>query len=223
MAAGRLRCFQLMTQISFKIGEAFPADDPVARFVTVVAMISNDWLRLMHDMWLLDGEDEETQARLLTNYRLQAGLHYEAAAFLKTSRSRFSEVRAFVDGLPPRAREEYEQVIGGIDPGSEHFHGKWLKDNRNRVFHYSKLNSREPVSKALRAAGEQCGTITADESFDSARFGFADKVAVQWLPDTEGDAGAMEALRVSVMALAQFAQRAANVYLSSKGIGPDGP
>jgi hypothetical protein len=39
-----------MTVIRFKIGDAFPASDPVARFITGLAMISNDWLRLVTDM-----------------------------------------------------------------------------------------------------------------------------------------------------------------------------
>jgi hypothetical protein len=81
-----------MTQISFKIGEAFPADDPVARFITVVATISNDWLRLWHDVALSEAEDEETRALRFANYRLHAALHYEAAVFLHASRCRFSEV-----------------------------------------------------------------------------------------------------------------------------------
>jgi hypothetical protein len=183
-------------------------------------MISNDWQRLMHDMNLLDGEDEEARALRLTNYRLQAGLHYEAAVFLKTARDRFSEVRAFLDGLPRAARREYTQVVGGIDPDSKHFHGKWLKANRNRVFHYSKLNGREAVSRALKAAASHQGTITAGDTFGDARFGFADTVAVQWLPDPEGTSQAMEALASSVTAMAQLAQRAADAYLSSRGIRP---
>ena len=36
-----------MPRYVFRIGEAFRADDPIARFVTVLAMIHNDWLRSM--------------------------------------------------------------------------------------------------------------------------------------------------------------------------------
>jgi hypothetical protein len=123
--------------------------------------------------------------------------------------------------LPATAREEYERVVGGIDPDSEYYQGRWLKDNRNRVFHYSKLDRREPIGRALEAAAEHDCTITWADGFDSVRFGFADTVAVQWLPDPEDDAGAMEGLRGSVVALAQFAQRAATAYLGSRGIEPD--
>jgi hypothetical protein len=31
--------------LRFQIGNGFPAGDPIARFITVVAMMSNDWLR----------------------------------------------------------------------------------------------------------------------------------------------------------------------------------
>jgi hypothetical protein len=38
-----------MPRVIFNIGEAFPASDPVARFVTVLAMVSNDANRAIDD------------------------------------------------------------------------------------------------------------------------------------------------------------------------------
>jgi hypothetical protein len=87
-----MSCSLSMPVDSFTIGEAFPADDAVARFVTVVAMISNDWLRLFEEMSSIHGDDPEAHARLTLNYRLQAALHYEAADFLRNARSNFREV-----------------------------------------------------------------------------------------------------------------------------------
>ncbi len=40
----------MATTLRFTIGDAFPADDPVARFVTVLAMMSNDWSRFVDQM-----------------------------------------------------------------------------------------------------------------------------------------------------------------------------
>jgi hypothetical protein len=52
-----------MTVIRFKIGEAFAASDPVARFITGLAMISNDWLRSMKDLLELESDTPEEQGR----------------------------------------------------------------------------------------------------------------------------------------------------------------
>jgi hypothetical protein len=217
-----------MPSISFKIGDAFPADDPVARFVTVVAMISNDWQRLAQRMVELDDVDcahEDAQAEqaalLVENYRMQGALHFEAARFLKRAYEHFREVRTFVDGLTAEAIEEYELVVGGVTKGSPSYHGEWLSDARNATFHYSKLNRRERAGKGLTAAADEVGVISLDNTIASVRFGFADKVALEWLggsqPEPEA-ASKMVALRESVIAMTQFAQRALGVYLASRGI-----
>lgn len=71
-----------MTVIHFKIGEAFPARDPVARFITGLAMISNDWLRSVEDMFGLEGDTPEEIGRRISLFRHQAALVHEAATAL---------------------------------------------------------------------------------------------------------------------------------------------
>jgi hypothetical protein len=208
-----------MPEVSFKIGEAFPADDPVARFVTVVAMISNDWLRLFGEMTAVRGDDPEAHARLTLNYRLQAALHYEAADFLRTARSNFPEVGAFINALPPAARLEFDEIVGGIDPESKQYHGRWLKENRNQIFHYSELNQRKAVGKALIAAAEKSGSISyITDELGSVRFWFADEVAIEWLSDATQDEDRMEMLKEAVLATMRFAQRGMSVYLGQRGV-----
>jgi hypothetical protein len=48
---------RLHGQFAFKIGDAFPAEDPIARFLVVLAMMSNDLLRLVDVMLVDEGED----------------------------------------------------------------------------------------------------------------------------------------------------------------------
>jgi hypothetical protein len=69
-----------MPEATFKIGDTFPADDPVARFVTVLAMISNDWQRLAQRMIELDDarpkddlDKAETGALLIENFPVSGG------------------------------------------------------------------------------------------------------------------------------------------------------
>jgi hypothetical protein len=213
------------------IGDAFPVDDPVARFLTVVAMISNDWQRLAQQMSDLDdqqvhGEEQRAEhgALLVANYRLQAALHYEAAHALKLACESFHEIRAFIDQLPAQAVEEYKFVIDGIDgidADSPDYHGRWLSEARNATFHYSKLNRRERVGQGLRAVASDMGVISDDGTFASVRFGFADKVALEWIGGSQPQgelATQMTALSESVLAMTRFAQRAMSVYLASRGI-----
>ncbi len=88
-----------MTVIRFKIGDAFPADDPVARFITGLGMISNDWLRLITDMVSDEDDSREGIGRRISLFRRQAALVHEAATFITDARRMFPAVASFVDGL----------------------------------------------------------------------------------------------------------------------------
>src|SRR4051794_34556137 len=98
-----------MPALRFKIGAAFPADEPVARYVTGLAMICNDWLRFMGDFAILaeasraEGNDEAA-ARHVAIFRLQAALLHEAARFATTGQRKFPEIARFVDQLDETAR-----------------------------------------------------------------------------------------------------------------------
>ena len=223
-----------MPTISFTIGDAFPADCPVARFLTVVAMISNDWQRLAQQMLDLDdqevhGEEERAEhgALLITNYRLQAALHYEAAPRSQARAGMFPRDSRVLARLPVEALEECKYVIDGIDETSPDYHGKWLSEARNATFHYSKLNRRERVGRGLRAVADEMGVITLDSTFAGVRFGFADKVALEWIGGSQPQAELATqrvALVASLLAMTRFAQRAMSVYLPSRGIElPPGP
>ncbi len=60
--------------------------------------------------------------------------------------------------------------------------------------------------------------IDSGQRFGEARFGYADEVGVQLLPRLD-DLGWVEALRDTAMALADFAQRAAEAYLEARPAG----
>jgi hypothetical protein len=211
-----------MTTMRFNIGTAFSAENPVARFVTVLAMMSNDWLRIMQEMVTLDSDEPETQARHIMLFRQQAALHHEAAARLVDAPSQFVEVRTFMDGLPPEAAADRDIVIGGIKPSSPHYLGDWHEAHRHVTFHHPVLQrdraaaGAEELHNGLTGAASHEGTITWTEGqFGSVRFGFADEVVVQWLPDAEKQADLIERLRDSALALTRYAQRAAGAYLQA--------
>jgi hypothetical protein len=209
-----------MTTLRFTVGRAFPASDSVARFITVLAMMSNDWLRLMAAMLEIEDYHKDAAGLRIMSFRQQAALHHEAAEFIRDTRKRFPKVKRFIDGLEKSAQDACEQVVGGVDPKSEHYLGDWLADHRNVTFHYPKMHpqaaehGQEEVTEALKAAAEIESTIADDETFGSLRFNFADEVVVQWLPD-EDEKELIAELREAVMALALFAQQSAGAYLEA--------
>ena len=214
-----------MTVIRFRIGEAFPADDPVARFVTGLAMISNDWLRLIDDLLsTYADESSEGRGRRMSSFRRQAALVHEAATFVSDALRMFPAVALFVDGLEREARDACERVVGSVDSASPHYLGNWLKDHRNVTHHYPKMHpdaahhGEEEMASALAAAADLEGTIDSGAQFVDARFGYADEVGVQLVPSVD-DSSWMEALRDTAMTLAEFAQRAAQNYLETRPAG----
>ena len=213
-----------MTVIRFKIGDGFPARDPVARFITGLAMISNDLLRALEDMLSLEGDTPEEIGRRVSLFRRQAAAVQEAVTFIDDARRMFPEVSSFINGLDGKARSGCEHVIGAVDFGSPHYLGKWLEDHRNVTHHYPKMHpaaaqhDEEEMANALAEAADIESTIDSGKKFGDARFRFADEVGVQLLPPLD-DPSWMEKLRDTSMALADFAQRAAQAYLESR---PDG-
>lgn len=213
-----------MTVIRFKIGDAFPADDPVARFITGLAMISNDWLRSLEDMFGLEGDTPEELGRRVSLFRRQAALVQEAATFITDARRMFPEVATFVDALGAEARGGCDRVIGAVDPRSADYLGDWLESHRNVTHHYPKMHpnaaehGQEEMANALADAADIESTIDSGQRFGDARFRYADEVGVQLLPSLE-DTNWVERLRDTAMALADFAQRAAQTYLEARPAG----
>lgn len=198
----------------------FPASDPVARFVTVVAMMSNDWLRLMGIMIAAESEAHDDAGIRLLSFRQQAALYHEAAKFLTESRRRFPDVDRFVNDLDAATRLAFDRVVGGLDATSPHFQGQWLVDQRNVTFHYPKMHPNaaahgdEELMKAMDASAGQQGTITEGKRAGEIRFGFADEVVVQWLPPVENSRETLGKLVEAVTALGEFARKAIESYLT---------
>jgi hypothetical protein len=176
----------LSVRFEFMIAEGFPADDPLAQFVTVAAMISNDWQRLVTSLDNAEGADQVGQK--LLGYRMQAALLYEAAQFLREALE-IPGVEEFVAGLPTPARNDFDFVLAGLHRDPEVGHGVWFEQNRNRTFHYSRLGPRAPIAGALRRAGPESGAVDWGRTVGQTRFHFADQVALEWLPPAEQQEG----------------------------------
>jgi hypothetical protein len=198
---------------TFKIGEAFPADDPVARFVTVLAMMSNDWHRSVRAMNDSLEDDADGQGTRLLLFRQQVAYHHEATKFLTKTRREYPEVDRFLDGLDADASGQYDTVIA-IDAELE----TWQANNRNVTFHYPTMvraryeNGAEEIANALGGAATLEGTITAADGADP-RFGFADAVAVNLVDLTDRDL--IRKLSTTSIALTELVYAAVKRHLES--------
>lgn len=212
-------------ELTFSIAAVFDPSDELARWLTVLAMASNDFWRFF--AWMDNATDEPT--RILA-FRLEAAALHEAARHLTKPPTRWPRIASFLAALPEVAQADRDRVCGAIDPQSEHYLGDWLTRHRNVTFHYADVHpdrsqaKQEEIELALTRAIEQGiegKIVIANENFGEVRFEFADEAAVQWLPDADTDEGVgqIQALRDTCVALARFAQRAIGAHLAAL---PDG-
>jgi hypothetical protein len=207
-------------RFTFRIGDAFPADDPVARFVAVLAIVSNDLLRMLEQM--IEGERAREADRDPTRvqlFRRMISSLFEANKILVNTPRMFSEVGRFMDELDPDAQQDLEIVRGSFVAGSDHSLGSWPAVVRNTTHHYFELHperaqgGKEEAKIALEKAADLQSGIFMDEHFGSVRFDFADELLVQLLPDID-DESAFEKSRDATLALTRFVQRAIGHYMA---------
>ncbi len=142
--------------VRFKIGEAFPADDQLARWMTVCAMAMNDLL-VVNQLLIprLKEEIPSGPGEIFYLGRVAAGHLFEVATFLRKS-DRIPAISRFVAGLDvEEAQAAYQELLQIGEGGSGKFHEQ-LKHARNKSFHYQELlrgdhEDREPVKQALAA------------------------------------------------------------------------
>src|SRR5512132_3526351 len=99
--------------IKFKIGEAFPASAPVARFIAVAAMIANDWMRLAKLQSAIEDWHDDAEGLRLFYFRQQLSLHFEAAEFIRDTCRLFPDVEQFIAALPAKVRKDRDRVLAG--------------------------------------------------------------------------------------------------------------
>ena len=205
-------------EVSFRIGDVFPATDPVARYVAGVAMISNDWGRLF---WLQESLVVDRAGPAILLYRIQIGLHLEAVAFMKQAERQYEkEIGAFVSRLPDEAREIHASLVD--DAALAAVRGD---DTRNQSFHYPQLQrdrferDLEEMANLLSAAADLDGTVESAGRPEFLEYGFADEVALQMLPmndEDELDREAIAAFRDRSLAFRRFAELVINQYVDGR-------
>lgn len=148
--------------IQFPIGEAFPPDSRLARWMTDCLMALNDLLLV--NRWLVPKLKEEVPSKGYEHLylaRLAATHLFEIARLLKKS-DRFEDIGEFISTLDAGAQEAYRTLIALAQNPSKGFAAE-LKRTRNNFAHYAELLGDEAaVGEELRqalAAHAEEGTI----------------------------------------------------------------
>jgi hypothetical protein len=199
-------------KVEFRIGDAFPMDDPVARWLTALAISHNDLrdgtLRMVH-------APEDAASERIYFLRLVASHFYEIASDLRRDPDEWAEVKAFIAALPEGARRDLDKARDIADELDRR-----LGIVRNTAaFHYPELDrreaakGREKLQNALKEAANNTGAITLGDEFQDARFDFADEVIVQFFGDEAETELLMQQLREGVVTLWRFIHHAFNAKL----------
>jgi hypothetical protein len=199
------------------MGDVFPAEDRVGRFVVTLAMITNDVVRSTALFPDLTDDNPEARGRRVMIFRYQAAAFHEIATFIGDAR-KLPEIAGFITSLPndvSSAPATIEDLARQLEP--------WLVDHRNVTFHYPEMNDgkivagKDDVMIALAKVADMESEIVADEAGGTAGFPFADEVVAQLLPDDFAARAAV--LRRGIMAALDFATAAVTAYMSGLPAG----
>lgn len=208
----------------FPIGEVFPHDRPLARFVVAVGGVLNDNV-LSNTLFVKSEQPFEH----IYFFNLASSHLYEAAEILRQAHREWEEVRTFVAELDQERQDEFARVTALAAQNAD-WPGARLKEIRNSFFHYLRLDrgasdaGRLPLTGGLEAAADLEGVLVSDPRgpLSGIRALFADEVAIKTLT-ADFDEGEFERL-IEALAnlqadLSRFAQAVVGRYINGM---PDG-
>ena len=153
-----------MQRLKFRMGDAFPADDPIALWVMNLSMALGD-LRIVAEYAT---REEQPDYERIYFVRIFASHLREISKLLVLNYRDREEVRQFVATLPQEAqdaRDEAERMLDGsyaLRPDAVLW--KDMKRVRDDTFHYtSDVESQERLRGALEAVAEMEGVYVLSD------------------------------------------------------------
>jgi hypothetical protein len=202
--------------IGFKVGRAFAAEDPVARWATVLSMAANNAIYL--NVRLVEG-DLPPELNMYY-FRLLAAHFFEAARWLGETRASWPEIDRFVNSLDAANQERFEKIADFASQRNRFYAN--LSRSRSTLFHYPTMHpdrdaaGAEELANAMREVADADGWIESGEDYASFRATFADDVALQFLStDNQETEELMEELRGPVFELVEFTEAVLLAHLKS--------
>lgn len=220
----------------FKIGDAFPASNPVAVFLVALSGAFNDLL--VTNIRMLGGDDRGperylvAQAERLYLLRVSFSQLHELRQSIKHA-GKDPAVAAFIGGLADETTRDLA-LVQKLNPTKEAWVGKAMTYVRNQTLHYGGKWGWDAQQWALTALADEEGEIVmTNHLFSGMRLSFADLVAVQhftrlapeYVQDPNADpdpevlhariASLFAAASTSIAAALRFVPAALNAYFDS--------
>lgn len=200
--------------VRFRVGDAFPAEDPVARFIVVLLMALNDLLPQNERLTQADDGVLPPHERLYLA-RLVGSHLFELANFVDAAPRQFPAIDEFLAVLPPEAQQHRQMIVAAAKGRPGDFADK-LERLRNHFFHYARLigsaPEQEELLRALGAHADRDGEIRIGELFKDFRAHFADDVAAELTLTDEDAAPFVAELAALSTAAMNFAYAAVGAY-----------
>ena len=203
----------------FHIGEAFPCDSVLARWVVGVAGIANDLVqthvRLLEGF---EGQDPLSSPLRMFYFWLACAQLREAVKFMYEGELP-KEVAGFISTLPAENRDQWLRVRDFCYPWEGSFVATRIKPLRDKLFHYSKPGEKQWHDVLGGVAAVESGVqVVGEELTRNIRFVFADEVRTALLAHSLGNsedeiAHSMGQLVNCVGDVVGFAQETVITYL----------
>ena len=203
------------------IADAFPGDDPVARFVVSMSMAKNDIERALRDV-LRAGEKDDPD--FTYRVRLASGHLVEAMDSLNAYSQTYKGVRSLIGDVSAEAKADLKIVRGTLQKvGSDA-----LQHLRDNTFHYPSPRtnynptSDEQLEASLKALTDRRAELHVEFDARHVTLSFADEVALalaigKHAPEPADYAQQFEAARDGALAFVGWAQALALAYFESRG------
>jgi hypothetical protein len=200
--------------IGFRIGDAFPADDPVARWVTVLAMAANQtiYLKVRVIEGDLPAEVDSYYVRLMASHLL------EVAQWITDACKHSPEIDEFIQSLDEEALGLCDRI--GAYASQKHDLNETLLRCRNTLFHYPEIHpdkqraGQEEIANALIEVKDLPGWFEQGDIFATFRATFADEIAARFISDdSDGVALLEQELEDPMIELVVFAEKVILAYL----------
>lgn len=225
-----------MGRIEFKVGEAFPHDDPVARWVATLSIIANDLARVNRRLYEIMQLGSEVERQGSVYWTLLAASHLrEAIKFLDPDYCALTdapEVKAFMERRADETRERLEAIRDEFTPWKGSWPHQLTKPTRDRLFHYAsdKKSSEdygEEVGSALHEMRDEDSHIDIGGRNLDWQSWFGTEVRLNWVGQagelSESDYGELiDSTNELCGRITDFASRITLAYLQERvGIGQD--
>lgn len=165
--------------ISFRSGDAFPADSVLAQWIVLLGAARNDLTYAFNRVLSLNeaGFSDALVSERIYLSRLVFS-HYREAIKALWKADKIQEINEFIQSLSTPAQEGYEEIRVQFGKLPDTFVGKHVKPVRDSTFHYPEIPAEE-LAEALDGVADEKVGIYRDAETGTYGFQFADNAILK--------------------------------------------